>query len=111
MINFTCPFTKSEIIPKAVGNYIRYATKKHNITSDDLKYKLYIGKYGEYLCSKEGIYEYYVTKKYSIPMFKKEFGMNAKILFFFIRKSIIKLIQIFLFSLAYLQSLQRFLLL
>ena len=90
MNNFICPLTKKELSPLSVGNYIRYISKRHNISKEDFRYEMYKLKFGEYICSEEGIKEYYVTKNYSIPMFKREFNMNTSILFFLLKKYGIK---------------------
>lgn len=76
MVKFICPYSKTIISEKnQIGSYIRYNTKKYNISSDDLRYLIFKESFGE-IAEKDKFQFYYEIEQYSLPCFLKTFGMN-----------------------------------
>lgn len=85
MIKYICPYTNKVISEKnQIGNYIRFTTKNKKISSEDLRFLIYLKTFGE-VVEKESMIKYYENEKYSLPMFQKEFGMSYKITQFLIK--------------------------
>lgn len=80
---FLCPFTKRVISPKSnnIGSYIRHESRKRNITKEELRTMVYLGTFPEF-SSREKLYDYYINKHYSLPMFLNEFGIAYHIILF-----------------------------
>lgn len=87
MCNMKCIFTHNEI--KSVGKYIRQESKTRNLSSQDLRFLLYKENYGEDLCN--NFKKYYEELLYSIPDFKKKFGIHSYIVYFLAKYHGVKL--------------------
>lgn len=83
-VKYRCPFSK-EIINEnnQIGSYIRWGVKHHNISCQELRYKIYLETFGN-IVSYDIFSKYYKELKYSFPMFKSEFGIGYKVTDFLI---------------------------
>jgi G:T-mismatch repair DNA endonuclease (very short patch repair protein) len=72
-MKYICPFNKTEI--KYFPNYIATQSKKFKLSPSELKFQVLKFNF-PHLISKEILKELYINKKYSLPMFYKEFGWS-----------------------------------
>lgn len=81
---FICPYSKTIIHENnQIASYLRWTSKKNNITVDELKLLIYQETFS---CAREEIFkDFYINKKYSLPDFLKNFGMNYQITQFLIK--------------------------
>lgn len=84
-IKLLCPFTKL-IINKnnQITSYLRWTSKNKKIDINQLRFLVYYETFGE-IVSKCKFSEYYEEKKYSLPMFLKEFHLKYNVTQFLIK--------------------------
>lgn len=85
-IKYICPFTKKTIHPRnLIQGYLLQQNREKSLTFDELKLLIYIASF-PHVAPKKIFKSLYEEQKYSLPMFKKTFGMLFKVTEFLIRK-------------------------